>query len=257
MDLNLGGKVAVVTGSARGIGRAIVLTFAKEGANVVVADVDETGAKQVAAEAQTLGVEALAVKVDVSRLDDVQRMVQVALGKWGHIDVLVNNAAVWTTKPFMQTVKAEWDKEIAVDLYGVFFCTKEVLDCMKKQGGGQIVNISSAAGRIGAGKWPVYSTLKAGVIGFTKALAPDVARYGIRINAVAPGVTETPGAAASMVAPGAPPESLRSIEMGIQNPLGRPGKPEEIAKVVVFLASDCASYITGQTIGVDGGSCRV
>jgi 3-oxoacyl-[acyl-carrier protein] reductase len=257
MDLKLKGKVAVVTGAGRGIGRSIALALAAEGANVVVADINEAGANETTAQVQAAGGQAVVVRVDVSRMDEVQRMAQATVAKWGRIDILVNNAAVFKKNPFIKTTKEDWDKEIGVGLYGVLYCTRVVLEYMVKQGSGQIINIASAAGREGASNWPVYSAVKAGVIGLTKALAPDLARYGIRVNAVAPGLTETVGAAESIVAHGAPVESLRSVDRLRRNPMGRLGKPEEVASVVLFLVSDCASFITGQTIGVDGGICRV
>ena len=252
MDLNLGGKVSVVTGAGRGLGRAIALAFAREGANVVVADIDEAGAKKVAAEAQALKIKAVAVKVDVRRLEEAQKMVQVALDKFARIDALVNNAGSWVIKPFMELPKEEWQREIDINIYGVLNCTRAVLDCMIKQGSGQIVNIASMVGRQGGGTVAIYALTKAGVIGFTKSMALELAPSGIRVNAVAPGLIATEGAAEAF---GTPIEGLKAIDFAKQIPLARPGKPEEVADLVVYLSSNRAAYITGQTFGIDGGAC--
>jgi len=262
MDLGLKGKVAIVTGAAQGIGRAIALTMAQEGAKVVVSDLDEEKGKAVAEEIKTLGGEALLVKTDVSKLEDAQEMVKATLDRFGRIDILVNNAGVWVIKFFRDTTKEDWDKEIAVCYYGVLNCSKAVLEPMIEQKGGKIISISSDAGRVGEPNQPVYSGAKAGIIGFSRALAKDVARYGILVNVVCPSMTKT--------------ESMEEMERSLQGnpdawkayqdwmdkivrlyPLRKLGTPQDVANMVVFLVSERANHVTGQTISVNGGYCMV
>ena len=246
-EMKLKNKVAIVTGSGQGIGREIALTLAKEGAKVVVSDVTDK-ISEVVKEIEALGCKSLALKVDVSNSKDTEEMVKKTLKKFGRIDILVNNAGIFRTSILAEMKEEDWDKVIAIDLKGVFNCSKAVLQTMIKQKYGKIVNISSVAGTsLGFPGSTHYSAAKAGIIGFTHALSMEVAQFGINVNSVAPGIIETVMAKAALGGE----KGLR--EFAKQIPLGRVGQPQDIANVVVFLASDDSSYITGQTITADGG----
>ncbi len=236
----LDGRVALVTGAARGIGRGIALAFAAEGASVVVADRDGPGAERVAKE-----IGSLAIRADVSNERDVERMVEEALAAFGRIDVLVNNAGIATTAEVVDMPLAQWEETLAVDLTGVFLCSRAVLPSMIEQGFGRIVNIGSQLGLRGAASLAHYSAAKAGVHGFTKALAREIAPYGITVNAIAPGPIETD------ILAGIPEETIEAIRREI--PLGRIGRVEEIAPTAVLLASDDGAYYTGSVVNVSGG----
>jgi 3-oxoacyl-[acyl-carrier protein] reductase len=239
-------RVAVVTGGARGIGRAISETLAQRGANVVIGDLRIELANDTANEIkQSAGIETLATEVDVSSYDSAKQMIEMAIGKFGHVDILVNNAGVTRDTLIMRMEEDDWDIVINVNLKGAFNCSKAVIRSMMKQHYGRIVNISSVSGQIGQVGQTNYSASKAGVIGFTKALAREVASRNITVNAVAPGFIPT---ALTVDLP----EELKKSILGM-TPLGRMGKPEEIAYAVAFLASDEAAYITGQVLAVDGG----
>jgi 3-oxoacyl-[acyl-carrier protein] reductase len=244
--MKLKDKVAIVTGSGQGIGKETALALAKEGCKVVVSDVTDK-INEVTKEIEALGSEALAVKVDVSSPKDTEEMAKKTIEKFGRIDILVNNAGIFRAAPFAEMKEEDWDKIIAVDLKGVYNCTRAVIGSMIKQKSGKIISISSVAGTaIGFPGSTHYSAAKAGIIGFTMALAMEVAKFGINANSIAPGVIETP---MSKTALGE--EGLREFAKGI--PIGRAGQPIDIANTVVFLASDDASYITGQVLTVDGG----
>jgi len=249
MDLNLNGKVAVVTGSAQGIGKAVAQIFAAEGAQVIVADLDEEGAKKVSEGIESSGGRAAAVKVDVSREEDTVNMAKTALARFGRIDILVNNAGMWVLKPFKNLTPADWQKEVNVNYFGALNCTKAVLDNMLEQRSGSIINMVSAAARVGEPAHPTYCGAKGAVMSFTKALAKDIGPKGIRVNAVAPGWTETEGSV--KVDDETRKKMLKSY------PLRKAGQPQDVANMVVFLASERAGQITGQTIGVDGGYCMI
>jgi 3-oxoacyl-[acyl-carrier protein] reductase len=240
------GKVALVTGAARGIGEAIALKLAQEGASVVVTDVDLEGAQQVVQEIEGLGRKAKAIQADVSQREAVQRLVSEAVTLFGKIDILVNNAGIIRRGTFLEHDPQDWEKVLSVNLGGTFNCAKEVVPLMVKQGGGKIINISSVVGKMGdIASAPSYGTSKGAINTFTKSLARELAPYGINVNAVAPHAIETDMSREWSE------EKRRQIVEAI--PMKRLGKPEEVAEVVAFLASDGAGFITGQILDVNGG----
>jgi len=244
--MKLRDRIALVTGAGRGIGRAIAIALAREGANVVVNDVDIQLAREAADEIRVKGLKAFPIKADVSNSTEVVEMVETIIKMFDRIDILVNNAGIFSSVPLDNMTENEWDKVMNINLRGVFLCSQSVMKFMKKQRSGKIVNIASLAAKIGgifAGA--NYAASKAGVICLTKSLAKQLARYGINVNAVAPGTIET-----EMTADW-PKEVKESFLRQI--PLGRFGKPEEVAETVLFLVSDGANYITGETIDVNGG----
>ncbi|MEM2816625.1 MAG: 3-oxoacyl-[acyl-carrier-protein] reductase [Candidatus Bathyarchaeia archaeon] len=243
MDLRLDGRVAVVTGAARGIGRAIALAFAREGAKVVVNDVADGSA--VVEEIKALGGESIFVKADVTKFQDVKAIFDRALETFERVDILVNNAGIVRDALIHKMSLEDWDAVIDVNLKGAFLCSKMAAECMMKQNYGRIINISSVVAQMGNIGQVNYAASKAGLIGLTKALALELAKYGITVNAVSPGFTRTEMTLKV-------PEKIlqRFIE---RIPLRRIAEPEEIANLVVFLASDHAGYITGQVIAINGG----
>lgn len=245
MDLNLTGKVVIVTGAARGIGRAIALEFAREGANVIVNDILEESSS-VAGEIEKMGVKSLFVKADVSKEQEVINMFSRAVDAFSRVDVLVNNAGIIRDALIHKISLEDWEAVIETNLKGAFLCCREAAKYMMRQGYGRIINISSVTGQMGNIGQSNYAASKAGIIGLTKALALELARYGdITVNAIAPGLTRT-----EMT--GRVPEKI--IKRFIDRiPLGRMAEPEEIAHLAVFLASDKARYITGQVIAINGG----
>jgi 3-oxoacyl-[acyl-carrier protein] reductase len=236
----LDGKATIVTGGARGIGRGIALAFAAEGASVVVADRDGPGAERVAAE-----IGGRAVEVDVSNEADAARMAEETLRAFGRIDVLVANAGIATSADVVHMPLSQWQETLAVDLTGVFLCSRAVLPAMIEQHAGTIISIGSQLGFRGAPTLAHYSAAKAGVHGFTKALAREVARHGITVNAIAPGPIDT-----DLIG-----EIDEATMAGIlaEVPLGRLGRVEEIAPTAVLLASDEGAYYTGAVLNVSGG----
>jgi 3-oxoacyl-[acyl-carrier protein] reductase len=242
----LQGKVALVTGASRGIGRAIALELARQGAKVAVNYAgSEAKANEVVEEIKNMGGEAFAIQADVSNAEAVDQMVKAVLERFERIDILVNNAGITRDNLLMRMKEEEWDDVININLKGVFNCTKAVTRPMMKQRYGRIVNIASIVGVSGNPGQANYVAAKAGVIGLTKTAARELASRNITVNAVAPGFITTDMTDRLS-------EELKE-EMLKQIPLARFGEPEDIAKVVSFLVSDAASYVTGQTLHVDGG----
>ena len=244
--MNLTGKVALVTGASRGIGQATAIDLAKAGADVVVNFIgNEAVAQETVEKIEALGRKAIKIKANVGNADDVQAMVDEAIATFGHIDILVNNAGITRDGLLIRMKDSDWDDVLNINLKGVYLVTKAVAKLMVKQRAGRIINMTSVSGVTGNVGQANYAAAKAGVIGFTKTCAKELAARGITVNAVAPGFIET---AMTDVLP-------EKIKEGIAAtvPFGRMGQPEEIASVVTFLASDFASYITGQVLNVDGG----
>ena len=244
--MNLTGKVALVTGASRGIGQATAIELAKAGADVVVNFIgNEAVAQETVEKIEALGRKAIKIKANVGDADDVQAMVDEAIATFGHIDILVNNAGITRDGLLIRMKDFDWDEVLNINLKGVYLVTKAVAKLMVKQRAGRIINMTSVSGVTGNVGQANYAAAKAGVIGFTKTCAKELAARGITVNAVAPGFIET---AMTDVLP-------EKIKEGIAAtvPFGRMGQPEEIASVVTFLASDFASYITGQVLNVDGG----
>jgi 3-oxoacyl-[acyl-carrier protein] reductase len=248
MDLGLKGKVAIVTGAGSqiGFGKAIAMTLAKEGCNVVATDIDLEGAKKTAADVAAMGQKAIALKTDVTRYQDALDMVEATLKNFKEIDILVNNAGACTPpKPFMKMTEAEWNRDIAVNLNGTMNCTQAVLPHMIAQKYGKIVSITSGAGIQGGMFTAGYSAAKAGIIAFSKGLAREMGPNKININLVSPGIANT--GFAKQAPPGLLENAVKSI------PLGRLTTAQDIANAVVFFCSDVSNDITGQVLIVTGG----
>jgi len=247
---DLKGKVAIITGARRGMGKSHALLFAKSGAKVVVADLSVEDCQLVVDEIKKAGGEAIAVKCDVSKKAEVDEMIAATLKKWGKLDILVNNAGICQFKPFLELTEEEWDKTLDINLKGYFLCAQAAAKEMIRQKSGIIINIASVAmGQQGVG-FPTlahYSASKGGIAAMSETLALELAPYNIRVNVIAPGAIDT-----SMVDP------LRADSKTMEGtiariPLRRMGKAEEVSNVVLFLASDDSSYMTGSTVVVGGG----
>ena len=265
----LAGRVAVVTGGGSGIGRAIARSFAAEGARVAVADINGEVAGRVAGEIQAAGRTALGVPTDVADSAQVDRLFTLVAERWGSVHVLSNNAGIADLSPTLRAHvdevvadmlgggprrslgvtsglgDAEWRRMLEIHLFGTFYCTRAALRLMEQAGGGAIVNMASVAGLSGIPGLPHYGAAKAGIIGFTKSVALEVGTANIRVNAIAPGLIDTPMTADL-------PPMFRQMTV-LRTPLGRPGTPEEIAAVALFLVSDEASFLTGQVVSPNGG----
>ena len=239
--MRLKNRVAIVTGGGQGIGRAICLRFASEGAHIAIAEQNRETAEVVAEQVRALGVLALPIRTDVSNGDAVREMVSQTLQTFERIDILVNNAGIFSHTPIEACTEAEWDRIMAVNLKGPFLCSQAVMEVMRNQRYGRIINLGSVAGRVGGlfASAP-YASSKAGVMCLTKSFARRLGEYGITINAIAPGVAETD-------------MTKDHPEMIPQIPLGRVADPKEVANVALFLASDEGSYLTGVILDVNGG----
>ena len=242
--MDLADRVAVVTGAGRGIGRAVALSLAQAGARVVVNSTGQTAAS-VAAEIKAAGGQGLAVVTDISSPPETARLVEATLAEYGRLDILVNNAGINRDRLVMRMSDEEWDDVLRVNLTGVFLCTRAVLKPMMKQRWGRIINMTSVVGLTGNAGQANYAAAKAGIIGFTRSVAREVAPRGITVNAIAPGFIETD--MTRQIPEGPREELLKRI------PLGSAGTPADVAAAAVFLASEGAKYITGQVLSVDGG----
>ncbi len=244
-NMRLKDKVALITGGARGIGQAIAMTFAKEGADIVIADLNLEIAQKTASEIESLGFKAIALEMDVTVYEKVEEGINKILDKKGKVDILVNNAGITKDNLLLRMSQADWDAVINVNLKGTFNCIKAVSRPMIKQRGGRIISIASIIGLIGNPGQANYAASKAGIIALTKTVAKELASRNINANAVAPGFIQTEMTASL-------PEDIKK-KMLEAIPLAKLGTPEDVANVCLFLVSDESSYITGQTITIDGG----
>ena len=245
--MNLKNKVAIVTGSRRGIGKAIALALAKAGANIVVSDINLDDCNKLVEEIKAINGNALAVKTDVSNPEDVSQMINLTTEKFGKVDILVNNAGIYMQKSLTDVTEQDFDRTLDINLKGVFLCSKAVVPEMIKQGKGKIINIASIAGQVGFANSSAYCASKGAIINITRELALELAQYKINVNAIGPGVIETDMTKDLL-------EDKATKETLLANiPLSRIGKPEDIANAALFLASDNSDYITGITLFVDGG----
>ena len=243
----MNGRIALVTGAGRGLGQSIALRLAQEGASVIVNDIIKKNAESVAENIKKIGQDSLAIYADISKPEDVRQMFEQIKTRFGSLDILVNNAGCTQNVSVLEMKDEDWDRILKINLYGVFYCSKAAIKLMIPNNYGKIVSISSVAGKQGGGVWGAahYSAAKAGIIGFTKKLAKEVAQNNITVNAVAPGVIEIPI------------ENKKRLkvkaDVAKKTPIGRQGRPEEVAAAVSFLSSDDSSFITGETINVNGG----
>lgn len=247
----LAGKVALVTGGASGIGRATAVLFAKEGASVAVVDVDQSGAGAVADSIAREGGHAIPVHADVTRAADCEAAVARTVEAFGRLDILFNNAGIVRRASVVDTTEEEWDRVMAVNVKSVFLLSRTAIPVMARAGGGVIINTGSGWGLVGGRRAAPYCASKGAVVNLTRAMALDHADQGIRVNCVCPGDTDTPILREEARQLGEPVD--RFLEDSARRPMGRLGRPEEIAEAVLFLASDAASYATGAVLVVDGG----
>ncbi len=253
--MKLKGKTALVTGGGRGIGRAIALGLAGEGAQVAVLDILTDNAESVQREIEGLGFKGLALGADLTRRAQVTLAVEEMLGQWGQIDILVNNAGWDKLEPFLESEEETWDRIIGVNFKAILYVCKAVLPHMVARSAGKVISIASDAGRVGSMGEAVYAGTKGAIIAFSKTLAREMARHRITVNVVCPGLTETPLLQGIRQQS---PKSERVIDAVTRAiPLGRVGQPEDVAGAVVYLASPAADYVTGQTLSVSGGLTMV
>ena len=254
--MRLTGKSAIITGGGRGIGGATALMFAREGADVLVPDLDLATSEATAKAIQALGRKGVPMQMDVTRMADIQRMVNTAIREFGKIDILVNNAGITLVRDPIQLTEADWDRTLNLNLKATFFCAQAIAREMIKRKTGVILNASSISGRSGKPMMADYCASKFGVIGITQSLAMALAKHGIRVNAVAPGIVDTDMWVSVdrewSALEGKPTGTMKQSRVAAI-PLGRIETPEDVAKTYTFLASDDAAYITGQTVNVCGG----
>ena len=243
--LKLKGQVALVTGAAQGIGKAVALLLAEEGADIAISDVNFEKAEETAKEIEALGRRSMAIRANVAVFDEVEKMVLAVIERFNQIHILVNNAGIARDKLLLRMSEEDWDLVLDINLKGTFHCTKAVIRYMSKQRGGKVVNIASVVGQMGNAGQANYSASKAGVIGLTKTTAREFASRGINVNAIAPGYIVTPMTEAL------PEKAKEDLKRMI--PMERLGQPEDVAQAVLFLVSEASNYITGQVINVNGG----
>jgi NAD(P)-dependent dehydrogenase (short-subunit alcohol dehydrogenase family) len=259
--MQFSGKIAMVTGAAQGIGKAIAMAFSREKANLVLADTNYQKVQETGAEIERMGGKALCFPTDVTAPRQVQEMVDKTVETFGRIDILVNNAGILRAVPFLHATEEDWDLTLDVNLKGVFLCSQAAAQKMVSRQRGRIINVASNAGKVPRVNNAAYCASKAGVILLTRVIALELAKYGVTANALCPGATETEllvktqSGGLSQGLEGIIKGSLETFRAGI--PMGRLAKPEEQASMVLFLASDAASHITGQTFIVDGGQTMV
>jgi NAD(P)-dependent dehydrogenase (short-subunit alcohol dehydrogenase family) len=251
--MRLHGKVSIITGAGSGLGKEMALLFAREGSSVVIAELQEEAGRNVARQIKEEGGEALVFKTDITQASEVEKMVEETLKAYGRIDVLINNAGINPSRtPVHETSEEAWDATLAVNLKGAYLCSKYVLPVMMKQNGGSIIHISSIVGAMGCSDRAAYAASKGGMIGLGRSMAVDYAPYGIRVNTLNPGFVETELTRIYFdKLREQDPQKLDRI-IG-HHPLGRLGKPEDVAYAALFLASDESPWITGLDMGVDGG----
>jgi len=246
--VNFKDKVVIITGAAAGIGRATAIAFAEKDARVVVADIDVKKGKQTSS---LIGGDAFFIEINVANSESVKNMVKEVTKRFGRIDILVNNAGIYYQGDVIETPEEEWDKVIAVNLKGVYFCSHYVIPVMLRGNGGVVINVASEAGLVGIAGQVAYNASKAGVISLTKSMAVDFGRQGVRVNAVCPGTTETPLVKNALKKSKDPEKERRKLEEC--RPLNRLGRPEEIAAAILAMASDNLGYATGSVLSIDGG----
>jgi NAD(P)-dependent dehydrogenase (short-subunit alcohol dehydrogenase family) len=244
-------RVAVVTGAAVGIGQAALAAFAREGARVVLVDKNPDPGQPVVEQLQRDGCEVLVVRADVSNENDVQGMIDRVKSQWNRLDILVNNAGVYMQGDITQTALADWERIMRINVTGAFLCSRYAVQVMIEQRRGVIINVASEAGRVGIQGQVVYNVSKGAMIALTKSCAVDLAQYGIRVNSVCPGTTETPLVQEAVSRAPDPAAARRHLEE--IRPLNRLGTPQEIASAILYLASDDAAYATGAILSIDGG----
>lgn len=248
--LTLKNKVAVITGARQGMGRTHALTLAKAGAKVVVSDISLKDCEKVVKEIEKEGGEAIAIKCDVAKKEEIDEMIKKTIEEWGKIDILVNNAGIAEFKPFLELTEEDWNKTLDINLKGYFLCAQAAAKEMAKKKSGVIVNIASVAmGQQGIGFPNIahYCASKGGIVGMTEAMAIELAAYNIRVNVIAPGMIETP-----MIDPVMQDPKQKEVTLA-RVPMRRVGRPQEVSNLVLFLVSDESSYMTGSTIVIDGG----
>lgn len=255
MDLGLNGKVAIITGGGQGVGRIMAHGFAREGAKVVIGELNKEAADKVVKEIEGFGGQAVAVKSDVSSIEDMEKVAGEAIKAYGKIDILVHNAAMFSIKTFLDTPVSDWSKIIGVIQIGAMNCCKAVLPSMIEKKSGRIIFIGSDAGRVGDAYQPVYASAKGGIVSFCKSIAQDLGPKGIAVNVVSPALVMTEENKNVLDTVYGLGDEKRAKKLLSAYPLRRVGVPDDIANIVLFLSSENAGFITGQTISVDGGYC--